>query len=122
MGRKRFAQNTTGLPSSLENIHRLGLRCFRAKGMSLVGTKRTWWTAVSIRQSRAKRTLTFHNALSDEIASSDALHGNGEYISDAALSLDDARRARIALELAPQPENLHVDAAIENIFVNARCL
>src|SRR4029077_3423685 len=53
------------------------------------------------------------------IASSDPLHGNGEYISDAALRLDDARRARIALELTPQAENLHIDAAVEDIFVNA---
>jgi hypothetical protein len=53
------------------------------------------------------------------IASSDPLYRNGEYISDAALGLDDARRARIALELTPQAENLHIDAAVEDIFVNA---
>jgi len=53
------------------------------------------------------------------IASSDPLYRNGEYISDAALGLDDARCARIALELTPQAENLHIDAAVEDIFVNA---
>ena len=49
----------------------------------------------------------------------EALDGNSEHISDAALGLDDARRAGIALELAPEAEDLHVDAAIEDIFVNA---
>jgi hypothetical protein len=54
-----------------------------------------------------------------KIALSDPLYRNGEYISEAALGLDDARRARIALELAPQAENLHIDAAVEDILVNA---
>jgi hypothetical protein len=50
------------------------------------------------------------------------LDPNGEHISDAALGLDDARRARVAFKLAPQAKNLHVDAAIENIPMQARGL
>src|SRR5207245_1815016 len=53
---------------------------------------------------------------------SEALDGNCEYIPDAALGLDHARRAGLALELAPEAEDLHVDAAIEDILVNAGCL
>jgi hypothetical protein len=44
-------------------------------------------------------------------AGSDALHGNSKCISDAALGLDHARRARVAFELASQAKNLHVDLA-----------
>src|SRR5262245_1868686 len=50
---------------------------------------------------------------------SNPLDRNGEHISHAALGLDDARGVRVAFELAPQAKNLHVDAAIENIFVHA---
>src|SRR6266704_3453669 len=52
----------------------------------------------------------------------EALDGNSEHISNAALGLYDAGRAGIALELAPEAEDLHVDAAIEDILVNAGCL
>ena len=51
---------------------------------------------------------------------SNPLNRNGEHISYTALGLDDARRARVTFELAPQAKNLHVDAAIENIFMHAR--
>src|SRR5262245_5259176 len=51
---------------------------------------------------------------------SNPLDRDGKHISHAALGLDDARRARVAFELAPQAKNLHVDAAIENIFMHAR--
>src|SRR5262245_25891621 len=53
---------------------------------------------------------------------SNPLDRNGEHISYTALGLDDARRARVAFELAPQAKNLHVDAAIENILMHARGL
>src|SRR5262245_9042045 len=53
---------------------------------------------------------------------SNPLDRDGEHISHAALGLDDARRARVAFELAPQAKNLHVDAAIENILMHARGL
>src|SRR5262249_31156576 len=53
------------------------------------------------------------------IGSSDALDREGEDIADAALGLDDARRARIGLELAPQAQNLYVDTAVEYVFVDA---
>src|SRR5262245_31673241 len=50
---------------------------------------------------------------------SDPLDRNGEHISDAALGLDDARRAGVAFELASEAKNLHIDAAIENILMHA---
>lgn len=46
------------------------------------------------------------------------IYGCRENIADAALGLNDARRSRIAPQLAPQPQHLNVDAAIENIFMN----
>src|SRR6476660_9546928 len=49
----------------------------------------------------------------------DPLYRNGEYVSDTALGLDDARCAGVAFELAAQAKNLHVDAAVEDILVNA---
>jgi hypothetical protein len=49
----------------------------------------------------------------------DPLYRNGEYVSDTALGLDDARCVRVAFELAAQAKNLHVDAAVEDILVNA---
>ena len=50
---------------------------------------------------------------------SEPLYRNSEHISHAALGLDDARRAGVAFELAPEAKNLHIDAAIEDILVNA---
>jgi hypothetical protein len=49
----------------------------------------------------------------------DPLYRNSEYVSDTALGLDDARCAGVAFELAAQAKNLHVDAAVEDILVNA---
>ena len=42
-----------------------------------------------------------------------------KHISDAALRLDDLRRARVLLQLASKAKNLHVDAAIEHVFVDS---
>jgi hypothetical protein len=50
---------------------------------------------------------------------SDPLDYCGEHISHAALRLDDAWCARVAFQLAPQAKNLHVDAAIEDVLMNA---
>ncbi len=47
---------------------------------------------------------------------------HGEPIADAALGLDDARGARIRLQLAPQPQDLHIDASVENILMHTRRL
>ena len=41
-----------------------------------------------------------------------------EHITDTALGSDYARRTAIDLEFAPQPQDLDIDAPIENIFVN----
>jgi hypothetical protein len=49
---------------------------------------------------------------------SKALDRNGEHISYTAFGLDDARRARVAFELAPQAKNLNVDAAIAHAIAN----
>ena len=40
-------------------------------------------------------------------------------ISDAALRLKHLRRARVPFQLAAEAKNLHVDTAIENVFVHA---
>ena len=53
---------------------------------------------------------------------SDSLDRCGEYVADAAFGADDAWCARIALQLAPQSEDLHIDAAVENILVHPSCL
>jgi hypothetical protein len=49
---------------------------------------------------------------------SDQLDGKGKYVTDTTLGSYDARRTRVVLELAPEPKHLHVDAAIEHVFVN----
>src|SRR5215472_3178677 len=73
-----------------------------------------------IRARSALAVLTQGSARPDR--SSNPLDRNGEHISYAALSLNNARRARVAFKLAPQAKNLHVDAAIENILMHARGL
>jgi len=45
-----------------------------------------------------------------------------EHIADTALSLDHARCTRIDLQFAPQPQDLDIDAPVEDIIVNSRCL
>ena len=49
---------------------------------------------------------------------SDSFYGNSKHISDAALGLDDTRRARVAFKLASEAKDLHVDAAVEDILVD----
>src|ERR1700730_16704257 len=51
--------------------------------------------------------------------SSDRFDRQGKDVTDAALRADDMGRAGIGLELASQPQDLHVDAAVEHILVNA---
>src|SRR5258708_31333322 len=46
------------------------------------------------------------------------LDGQGKDIADATLRPYDARRARVGFQFAPQPQHLHVDASIENVFVH----
>jgi hypothetical protein len=53
---------------------------------------------------------------------SDLLDRQGEHITNATLGLDDPGRTRINLKLAAEPKDLHVDAAIKHVFVNARGL
>src|SRR6186713_440738 len=42
-----------------------------------------------------------------------------EDVPDAALGLDDARCARIGLQLAPQPQHLNIDAPVKDVFMDA---
>jgi hypothetical protein len=53
---------------------------------------------------------------------SQALHWQYENIADSTLGLNDAWCARVRLQLSPQPQDLHVYAAIKHVFVNARRL
>src|SRR5260221_3498780 len=55
-------------------------------------------------------------------SSSERFDWQREDISDTSLGLDDAGRAGIGLELAPQPQDLDVDAPIADIFVDPGCL
>ena len=50
---------------------------------------------------------------------SKALNLPGEDITDAALSLNDLGCARVLLQPAPQAKNLHVDAAVEDVFMQS---
>jgi len=47
-------------------------------------------------------------------ASSAEARRQGEHITDTALRLDDPPRPRIGLELAPQPQDLHIDTPVED--------
>src|SRR5580700_4441400 len=49
---------------------------------------------------------------------SDQLDGKGKHVTDTTLGSYDARRTRVVLKLAPEPKDLHVDAAIEHVFLN----
>jgi hypothetical protein len=43
-------------------------------------------------------------------------------VADTALGPDHLRRARIRLQFAPQPQDLHIDTAVENVPVYSGCL
>ena len=51
---------------------------------------------------------------------SSSLDWNREHISNAALGLDDPWRAGVPLQLAPQAQDLDIDAPLEDILVHAR--
>src|SRR5437588_4015824 len=53
---------------------------------------------------------------------SEAVDRQGKHVADPALGSNDAGCARIGFELAPQSQNLNVDAAVENVLVHARGL
>src|SRR5690242_19913653 len=53
---------------------------------------------------------------------SEAFDRQGKHVADAALGSNDARRTRIGLELAPQSQDLNIDAAVENVLMHARGL
>ena len=43
-------------------------------------------------------------------------------VAKTALRPNDLRRAWIELQLPAQPQDLHIDAAVENVFMHPRCL
>jgi hypothetical protein len=49
-----------------------------------------------------------------------ALDRQRKNIADAALGQNHAQRIRTTLQLAPQPQDLNVDASIEDVFMNSR--
>ena len=51
-------------------------------------------------------------------SSSKCFDGQRKYVANAAFGQDDARRVWIGLQLAPQAQDLNVDTAIEDIFVD----
>jgi hypothetical protein len=53
---------------------------------------------------------------------SEQLDRQGKHVTYAALGLDDTRHSSISLKLASKPKYLHIDAAVEHVFMNARCL
>ena len=53
---------------------------------------------------------------------SEWLDGEGKHVADAALGPNDRRRGRIGFQLAPKPQHLDIDAAIEDILVDTSCL
>ena len=72
--------------------------------------------ALGRRRDRVEVAVPFASPTSQEL---DRRHKN---IADATLGLDERWRVRVQVQFAAQPQNLHVDAAIENIFVYARRL
>src|ERR1700732_3510194 len=58
-------------------------------------------------------------AASRLVGGSEALDGKGKHIANAALGTNNARCVRSGLQLAPQPQDLDVDAAVEDILVHA---
>jgi hypothetical protein len=57
--------------------------------------------------------------LAVERGTSSRLDRQSAQVAETALRLDNTARARIGLELAPQPQDLHVDAPVEHILVHA---
>src|SRR6516162_4189168 len=53
---------------------------------------------------------------------SEKLDGKGKHIADTAHGLNDRRRGRIGFQLAPKPQHLDVDAAVEDVLVDTGCL
>ena len=49
----------------------------------------------------------------------DSFDRNSEHVSDTAFGPNYPRRAGVAFELSSQTKNLHIDAAVEDIFVDS---
>ena len=77
--------------------------------------RKTW--AVGRRRTTASNAVANSSQLCR--MSSKPLNLASQDISDAALRLNHLRRARVPFQLAAEAKNLHVDTAIENVFVHA---
>src|SRR5580693_3113222 len=87
------------------------------------------WLQIDLASANAERSGLRHKSgrgvrrrwgpRSSRAQLSDPLDRNRKYISEATFGLDYARRARVAFKLASQAQDLHVDAAIEDILVHA---
>ena len=53
---------------------------------------------------------------------SQVFDGEREDVSDPAFGLDDGWCAGVSLQFASQPKHLHIDASVENVFMNPGCL
>jgi hypothetical protein len=51
-------------------------------------------------------------------SSSHRFDGQGKYIADTTFGLNDARYTWISFQLASEPKDLHIYAAVEHVFVN----
>jgi hypothetical protein len=65
-------------------------------------------------------TTTTRRGASQKLHVSKRLDHRCEDIADVQLGLDDALRTRIDRQLAPQSQDLDIDATIENILVQPR--
>ena len=68
------------------------------------------------RRFRRRRTLS---EAARPLLPSEPFDRQVEDIAEAALGADDAGRVRSALQLAPQPQDLHIDAPVEDILMHA---
>jgi hypothetical protein len=77
---------------------------------------------VSRRPKTPKRAGLAIAAAASAGAGSERFDWQRKDISDPSLGLNDSGRTRIGLQLAPQPQDLNVDAPIADILVDSRCL
>jgi hypothetical protein len=59
-----------------------------------------------------------HSAPAPCESSSQRFDRQGKYIADTAFDLNDTRHAWISLQLASEPKDLHIYAAVEHVFVS----
>src|SRR5947209_6103402 len=80
------------------------------------------YSAERLGTPRYSIVANFKNQVTLVAKASDAFDRQGKHVAEAALGSDDAGRTRIRLELAPQSQDLNIDAAVKNVLVHARGL